>query len=169
MRSIFLVLILFSSCLVVNSQSLSQAEIKKIAEATNEQIKGLDYGNGVIGRGCLGLGGTLVFQYDVSQDWYPAANMKEEIIQNFKTAGSAKMYYQKGIDIDFHYYKGNSLAKKVSIKSKEFSSNHFELGEYVTIKGHTKSKDVNLKLRAPIGWDVAEASLFNKLCHRSLG
>lgn len=157
MKYVILVLVIFSSGLGVKSQSLTHAEIKKVAETMNEQIKGVDLGNGTVGRGCLGLGGKVIFQYDVSEDWYPTANMKEEIIQNLKTSGAAKMYYQKGIDVDFHYFKGNSLAKKVSVKSNEFSIYNFELGEYLTMKGHPKSKEVNLKLKVPVGWDVVEA------------
>ena len=34
--------------------------------------------------------------------------------------------------------------------------NTFKLGEYVSIKNHPKSKGVDLKLRAPIGWELKE-------------
>jgi hypothetical protein len=73
-----------------------------------------------------------------------------------KTAGAAKNYFLYDIDVDFYYYKGNSLIKKVSVKSNEFSTFNFELGEYLSIKDHIKSKDVNLKLKVPQGWEVKE-------------
>jgi hypothetical protein len=31
------------------------------------------------------------------------------------------------------------------------------LGDYISIKGHLKSKGVNLKIKQPIGWEVQEA------------
>jgi len=152
--SFLLKFILFANiCLC---QSFSEADIKKLAEQVNRQIKGVDIGNGISAKGCLSLGRTLIYQYDVPDYWESPINIKEEIISNLKTAGAAKTYFLQNIDVDFYYYKGNSLAKKVSVKSNEFSTFNFTLGEYVSIKDHTKSKEVNLKLKVPVGWEVKE-------------
>lgn len=150
----FIILSLFA--LPIFGQSFSESDIKKLANQVNEQIKGVDIGNGITAKGCLALGRTLIYQYDVPDYWQAPSNIKEELISNLKTAGAAKNYFLYDIDVDFYYYKGNSLIKKVSVNSNEFSTYSFELGEYLSIKDHIKSKDVNLKLKVPQGWEVKE-------------
>lgn len=142
--------------LTLFGQSFSESDIKKLADQVNEQLKGVDIGNGITARGCLSIGRTLIYQYDVPEYWQPPENIKQEVIANLKTAGAAKTYFLYDIDVDFYYYKGNSLIKKVTVKSNEFSTYSYELGEYVSIKDHPKSKGVNLKLKAPVGWAVKE-------------
>ena len=155
-----LILILLINLLVFSgqsySQSFSESDIKKLANQVNEQLRGLDIGNGITARGCMSIGRTLIYQYDVPSYWEPPVNIKEELIANLKTAGAAKTYFLYNIDVDFYYYKGNSLIKKVSVKSNEFSTFNFEPGQYLSIKDHIKSKDVNLKLKVPQGWKVQE-------------
>jgi len=151
---VFIVLSVFPITLF--GQTFSESDIKKLANQVNEQLRGLDIGNGITARGCLSIGRTLIYQYDVPSFWEPPVNIKEEVIANLKTAGAAKTYFLYDIDVDFYYYKGNSLVKKVSVKSNEFSTYNFELGEYISIKDHVKSKDVNLKLKVPQGWEVKE-------------
>lgn len=152
-------LILLKFCFVsltLFSQTFSESDIKKLAEQVNRQIKGVDIGNGITAKGCLSIGRTLIYQYEVPEYWEAPYNIKEELISNLKTAGAAKTYFLHNIDVDFYYYKGNSLAKKVSVKSNEFSTFNFTLGEYVSIKDHPKAKEVNLKLKVPVGWEVKE-------------
>ena len=139
-----------------HAQSLSESELKSLAETVNEQLKGSEIGFGVVLRGCLSSGKTMIYQYDVPFSWEPTLNLKEEIIANLKTAGAAKTYFIYDINVDFFYFKGNSLIHKVSINSHEFSNFGFELGDYLSIKDHPKSKEVNLKLRVPKGWQVQE-------------
>lgn len=151
---VFMVLIFFSKNLL--GQTLSEIDIKKLANQINQQLKGVDLGNNIIVRGCLSNGRTLIYQYEVPSYWDPPASIKEEVISNFKTAGTAKSYFLYDIDVDFYYYKGNSLIKKVSVKSNEFSNYNFELSEYLSIKNHEKAKDVNLKIKIPQGWEIKE-------------
>lgn len=138
------------------SQSFTENEIKTLAQQINVKTKGLDLGNGITVRGCFALERTLVYQYDVDEFWYPPKNMKDELIANFKEAGNAKIFFNNDIDVDFHYYFGNKLQKRISIKSNEFSNLNFELGEFISIVGHPKAKGVNLKIKPPIGWQVEE-------------
>ncbi len=152
-------LVLISFCFLsfkVFCQTFSELDIKKLAEKVNRQIKGVEIGNDIRVKGCLSLGRTLIYQYDVPEYWEAPYNIKEELISNLKTAGAAKTYFLHNIDVDFYYYKGNSLAKKVSVKSNEFSTFDLKLGEYVSIKDHPKAKEVNLKLKVPVGWEVKE-------------
>lgn len=155
MRYILLFIISFLS-FEAKSQIISEVEIQNLAIQINEQIKGLEIGNGVKARGCISSGRTLIYQYEVPFYWQAPENIKEEIISNLKTAGAANMYFLQNINADFYYFKGNSLYKKVSIKSIEFSDFSFELGEYISIKDHPKSKDVNLRIKPPVGWEIKE-------------
>jgi len=150
----FIALLFFS--ITVLGQTFSESDIKTLAEQVNQKLKGVDIGNGITLRGCIAISRTLIYQYDVPDYWEEPSNIKEELISNLKTAGAAKNYFLYDIDVDFYYYKGNSLIKKVSVKSNEFSTFNFELGEYLSIKDHIKSKDVNLKLKVPQGWKVEE-------------
>lgn len=152
--TIYILIYFFSSSAF--SQTFSETDINKLAVQVNRQIKGVDIGNGIKAKGCLSLGRTLIYQYEVPDYWEAPSNIKEEIISNIKTAGAAKTYFLQNIDVDFYYYKGNSLAKKVSVKSTEFSTFNFQLGEYISIKDHPKAKEVNLKIKVPIGWEVKE-------------
>ena len=36
------------------------------------------------------------------------------------------------------------------------SNVNIQLGEYISIKDHPKAKGVNMKLKAPIGWEISE-------------
>jgi hypothetical protein len=149
-----LVFCIFS--LQVTCQNFTESDIKIFAEQVNRQIKGVDLGDGIKAKGCLSIGRTIIYQYDVPSFWEAPYNIKEEIISNLKTGGAAKTYFLNNIDVDYYYYKGNSIAKIVNIKSNEFSTFSLQLGEYVSIKDHPKAKDVNLKLKVPVGWQVKE-------------
>lgn len=138
------------------SQSLSENEIKKIAQKINSQLKGVNLENGITVRGCVAVGRTLTYLYDVVNDWYPTENMKEDIIANFKESGLSEVYFNNSINAIFYYYKGSKIVKTISIKSHEFSYLNFSLGEYFSINGHPKAKGVNLKLKKPEGWDLEE-------------
>ena len=142
-------IILICFHLTVFSQSFTENDLKQMAQKINDELKGMDIGNGITARGCIAYNRTLVYQYDVNEYWYPPDNMKEDLIANFKEAGNAEIFFNNDINVDFHYYLGNKLQKRVSIKSNEFSNLNFDLGEYISIKGHYKAKDVNLKIKYP--------------------
>lgn len=152
--TIYLIFYFFS--LPIFSQTYSEVDIKKLAEQVNRQLKGVDIGNDIKAKGCFSKGRTLIYQYDVPNYWEASYNIKDEIISNLKTAGAAKTYFLQKIDVDFYYYKENVLTKKVSVKSNEFSTFNFKLGDYVSIKDHPKAKEVNLQLKVPVGWEVKE-------------
>jgi len=155
MRIITSILIFFFH-FICFSQSLSESDIRNIARKTNNKIKGVAIENGITARGCSAIGRTLTYQYDVTNDWYPSQNMKEDLMENFKEAGISEVYFNNDINVDFYYYYGNKLRKKISIKSKEFSNLNFSLDDYESLNGHPKAKGVNLKLRKPKGWELQE-------------
>lgn len=153
-----IILIPFFLCyfLVSFSQELSENDIKQLAQKVNNELTGMDMGNGITVRGCYAFGRTLIYQYDVDDYWFPPENMKEDLISNLKETGSAEIYYNNDINVDFHYYSGNKLLKKISINSNEFSNLHFKLGDFISINGHPKAKGVNLKIQTPIDWEIEE-------------
>lgn len=152
---ILIQLLLFTN--TVNSQTISENEIKELAGTINQKVKGTDVGNGIIVRGCIAMGRTLIYQYDVPKNWEAPENAKEDLIANFKTIGTAKNLFLQNINVDFYYFKNNTIAKKISINSNEFSTYNFKLGDYISIKDHPKAKEVNLKLKVPIDWEIKEA------------
>lgn len=149
-----IILICFSS--ITFSQSFTESDIKELAKTINDQLQGTEIADGMSVRGCYAIGRTLVYQYNVNEDWYPPENMKEELIANFKEGGLSNTYFINDINVDFLYFYGNTLRKRITIKSNEFSDLNFSLGEYVSIKDHPKSKGVNLKLKKPNGWEMKE-------------
>ena len=58
----------------------------------------------------------------------------------------------------FYIIKQDILVKRIDIKSEEFYDFEFKLEEYVSIKGHPKAKNVDLKLQPPSGWKVLEGN-----------
>ena len=138
------------------SQSFTENDIKEIAETINQKTKGKDLGDGIKVRGCIANGRTLIYQYDVPDNWEAQEYIKEDIIANFKTIGSAKLFFLKNVNAEFYYFMNNRIIKKISINSHEFSEYNFKLGDYISIKEHKKAKGVNLKLKVPIDWDVLE-------------
>jgi len=154
-----LLITLFLSCFfsIAISQTLSDNDIKNLSKKINEEVKGTDVGNGITARGCIAVGRTLIYQYDVPSYWEAPENAKEDLIANFKTIGTAKVFFLNNVNADFYYFKDNTISKKISIKSNEFSTYNFKLGDYISTKDHPKAKDVNLKLKVPIGWEILEA------------
>lgn len=156
----FIIKILFTLSILVSSpsfgQTFSESDIKKMSEEINNQIKGVDFGNGVKGKGCYSFGRTLFYLYYVDESWQASENLKEILISNIKKAGTGNTYFLQNIDINYYYFKGDALAKKVSILSSQLSTTDIQLGELIKIKDHPKAKNVNLELKAPLGWEVKE-------------
>jgi len=150
--------ILLFSCIfsILFSQTLTEKDIKEIAEETNNEMQGLNIANGGTIRGCFAYGRTIVYQYDVVEEWIPTKNMKQDIIENFKKTEAAEIFFMNEINADFYYYTDSKLREKVSIRSQEFSNLNFDLGDYISLKGHPKAKDVDMKLKQPVGWNVME-------------
>lgn len=140
----------------VLGQTLTENDIRKLSEELNGQVRGLDLGYGVIGKSCSSLGRTLIYSYEVADDWHPKTTIREDLIENLKVSEAAIFYYKHDIDVEYYYFNNGSLLKRVSISSNELSPHSFELGEYISLEGHSKMKGVNLKIRPPLGWEVEE-------------
>ena len=121
-------------------------------------MKGKTTGEGIKLRGCFAFGRTLFYQYDVPHDWDQYSVTKKQLIANFKTADIGESYFKEDIGVNLTYYNGSSLIKKINIESYEFAPFNYELGEYLNIKDHKKSKGINLKLKVPEGWEIREGN-----------
>ena len=152
----FLPILLFFFNLISYAQSLSDTDIKVLAQKINNELQGMDFGNGITSMGCYALGRTLVYQYAVNEDWHAPENIKTELIANLKQSGHSEAYFNNDINVEYQYFFETRLRKKISIKSYELANLNFNLGEYISIDGHPKAKGVNLKLRPPKGWQIEE-------------
>ena len=135
------------------SDNYYKTELKKLADKYNRELQGIEV-NGVVVRSCYAQGKTLIWQYDVPQDWYPLENGKSNIIANFKKDGNSNLYFQNGINVEFQYFKNDKLYHKFHIDSNEFATG--KLGGFISIKGHPKSLGVDMQLKIPENWKVEE-------------
>lgn len=151
MKGIILQLFLLIS-LTAFSEVMSEKDIQNIAHQTNSQIQGVDIGDGIISKGCTSEGRTLIFKYEVPNNWEPYDQLKENLLVDIKGSTQfAQLCFTKNIDVDYVFLKQNSLVKKISFKSYEFYTDN-----YISIKDHPKAKGVNFKIKVPIGWEVTE-------------
>jgi len=139
------------------SQEYTENDIRELAKTTNKEFKNIGDINGVSPRGCIAIGRTLTYQYNVPENWEAPLSLKDDLIANYKTIGIAKSFFLNNINVDFQYFKKNRITKRISVKSNEFSTFNYKLGDYFSIKDHPKAKGINLKLRVPVGWEIEEA------------
>lgn len=132
-----------------------EENLKQLAEKYNSELKGREM-NGVYFKFCKAQGNTLIWQYEVPSEWYQLENGKANIIANFKQNGSADLYFQKGINIEYQYFTDNKFRAKFHIKSEEFADTETNSGSFINIKGHHKSRGVDLKFKVPLNWIIEE-------------
>jgi len=154
------IVILLAIFIAINSYgtTLTEDDIKKIAAQTSGQMSGVDMGSGAIGRKSISIGRHIFYQYDVPDDWQILPNAKQAIISNSKKTGSAERWFNEKIDISFVYFKKNSAPLMIDIRYREYSPFNFDLGDYISIKNHPKSKSINFKIQPPKDWLVEEGN-----------
>ena len=133
--------------------------LKELVEKINSESPQTHPITGIIMKGAMSYGNTLVYMYDVPKNWYPTNNMKEQLIENFKAAEIADIYFQFKINVDFQYFKEYKLIKIIKIKYNDFSdinNFNFSLGEYHSLYSHPKAKGVNIKIKKPNGFEIME-------------
>ena len=156
-KSIVIFLAIF---IAINSYgtTLTEDDIKKIAAQASVQMSGVDMGSGAIGRQTISVGRHIFHQYDVPDDWQILPNAKQAIISNSKNSGSAKRWFTERIDVSYQYFKKNSAPLMIDIRYREYSPFNFDLGDYISIKNHPKSKSINFKIQPPKDWLVEEGN-----------
>ena len=137
-------------------QTNSEIVLKEITKQLKNEIVGTEFSNGIWGKNCFSLENTLIIQYNVPEYWQSPISIKEDLISNLQKTGAAKIFYSNNINVNYYYFKGNLVVKKVSIPYTELSDTNFEFQKYIDIKNHPKAKGVNLKLKLPYGWELKE-------------
>lgn len=150
--------VIFSISTHIYGSTVSEGELKDIANDASLQMEGVDLGGGIVGRRIIAVGRNLMFQYDVPEDWQLYEYAKEYLISTLKESGQGDFYFKESITLTYFYLKINSLPITIIINPHELSSVGLELGEYISIKDHKKSKDINLRIRPPKDWVVKEGS-----------
>ena len=153
-----LLLVLLFLPLVCFGQTIEEA-LKRFVEEFSKNLPIEDPRTGVTLSGMTSFGSTLVFLYDVPEEWNPPENMKQTLIENLETSGAGEVYSKSKFDGLFNYYRGSKLLKSISIKQNEYKSSfndssslNFELGESISLKNYPKAKGVNIKIKKPKGF-----------------
>ena len=154
----------------VSFGQVSENIMTRIVETLNKESPITDPRTGVTMTGAMSYSNTLVYLYEVPDEWYPPDDMKEILIENFQTAEIGEVYIKAKINVDFNYYKGNRLIKKINIKHNEFKNKYDnngdliktetsinELGKYINFKDHLKAKGLSFRVKAPLGFKQSEA------------
>jgi len=151
----FIFLLIALNCM---GQKPSINEIKKYSEEINKKFIGLniDPSSGVKGRNVISFERKLIFQYDVTENWYPPNDIKQTLVRDLIDRGNEKMYINGEIDLGYNYYKNNKIIKSISIRWEEFDQLRFTLGEYIELTNHPKSNGLEIKLKRPLGWEIEE-------------
>lgn len=142
----------------------------QIVETINKESPMTDPRTGVTMTGAMSYSNTLVYLYEVPDEWYPPEDMKEILIENLQTAGIIEVYIKAKINIDYNYYKESRLIKKINIKYNELKNKYDnngdliktetsinELGKYINFKDHLKAKGLSFRVKAPLGFRQSEA------------
>ncbi len=89
-----IIIVLFASIYSLSfSQTFSEDDIKEFAKEINKEVQGISIDNAITIRGCYAYGRTIVYQYDVTKEWYPTQNMKKDIINNFKVDDISDLFF----------------------------------------------------------------------------
>lgn len=158
-RFIVITISIFFFNVSICQEIISEEEIAEMAEKIDEESAGLSLIDGVVMRGCKSHKRRIIFQYDVVDNWIPGDNIKEQLEKNASNNPTFKKFCDKNeIDKTFvYYYPSGEVAKMVTLFHDKDSELSFSLGDFVSIKGHKKSKGIDLKLRCPVDWKVEEA------------
>lgn len=150
--TIFLIL----SSFISYSQEFDQYDSDLLAYRVDSILAGSTLTEDLKLQGVDSESRTIVYKYEVS---YPTAitqDIKEIFINNLKEMGLTDFYFKNNIKLKLEYYYNERLIKNVNIGARELSGYEISLGSFVDLSGHPKAKGVNLKIKAPKGWEVQE-------------
>lgn len=156
-------------CSICFAQKISVDQLKEFARQIDNEQKGHDVGDGVILIGCRSFDRTLVYEYEVPEDWFPLMDGKENIIKNLKEKGNQNVYVQGDIHLQYIHYRNDKIIKKITISPEDFSKEiayqpkpaakiNFGLADYISLKDLPKAKGVNMKIQPPKNWEVNEGN-----------
>jgi hypothetical protein len=157
-KYLFIVLFVFHSSTnsYLFSQDLSEKDIHQLAASVNDLFSGVSLGDGLSGKRCYSDQRTIVYEYQVPFDWIINKDAKVEIVNGLIESGHAETYFLQDINVKYVYYKGDFIAGEIYVSSLEMSSYEYEIGSYINLNGHKKSKGVNFRIKAPVDWEISE-------------
>lgn len=160
MKRIILFIFLTSSLLTF-SQRLSNEDLKKSIEIAKSKMD-LPFkipGTDVVMIDMITVGRNILYTYEVNEDWYPADNGREQIIESLSEK-EKKVYIEQDVGLMYHYVRGKSIISRVYIPSSELGEKTrlTDLGNYVSFKSHPKAKGVNIKLKQPVNFELLEGA-----------
>ena len=160
MKRIILFIFLTSSLLTF-SQRLSNEDLKKSIEIAKSKMD-LPFkipGTDVVMIDMITVGRNILYTYEVNEDWYPADNGREQIIESLSEK-EKKVYIEQDVGLMYHYVRGKSIISRVYIPSSELGEKTrlTDLGDYVSFKSHPKAKGVNIKLNQPVNFELLEGA-----------
>ena len=160
MKRIILFIFLTSSLLTF-SQRLSDEDLKKSIEIAKSKMD-LPFkipGTDVIMIDMTTVGRNILYTYEVGEDWYPADNGREQIIESLSEK-EKKVYIEQEVGLMYHYVRGQTLVSRAYIPSRELGEKTklTDLGDYVSFKSHPKAKGVNIKVKQPINFELLEGA-----------
>ena len=160
MKRIILFIFLTSSLLTF-SQRLSDEDLKKSIEIAKSKMD-LPFkipGTDVVMIDMITVGRNILYTYEVNEDWYPAENVSEQIIESLSEK-EKKVYVEQDVGLMYHYVRGKSIISRLYIPSSELGEKTklTDLGDYVSFKSHPKAKGVNIKIKQPIIFELQEGA-----------
>ena len=160
MKHIILFVLLISGSLMY-SQRISDEKLRESIEIAKSKldlpfkIPGTDF----VMLDMTTIGRNILFTYEVSEDWYPAENGREQIIESLSEK-EKKVCIEQDVGLLYHYVRGKSIISRAYIPSSELGekSKLTDLGDYVSFKSHPKAKGVNIKLKQPVNFELLEGA-----------
>lgn len=161
MRKLPVLIIFLISSLLTFSQRLSDEDLKESIELAKSKMD-LPFkipGTEVIMIDMTTVGRNILYTYEVGEDWYPADNGREQIIESLSEK-EKKVYIEQEVGLMYHYVRGQTLVSRAYIPSRELGEKTklTDLGDYVSFKSHPKAKGVNIKVKQPINFELLEGA-----------
>ena len=161
MRKSTVLIIFLISSLLTFSQRLSDEDLKESIELSKSKMD-LPFkipGTDVIMIDVTTVGRNILYTYEVGEDWYPADNGREQIIESLSEK-EKKVYIEQEVGLMYHYVRGQTIVSRAYIPSRELGEKTklTDLGDYVSFKSHPKAKGVNIKVKQPINFELLEGA-----------
>ncbi|MDG1823113.1 MAG: hypothetical protein P8H25_07070 [Flavobacteriaceae bacterium] len=159
-----LLLLLFTTQEIVFGQ-LSINQIQQSSIELNENINGVSFENGTIGRSVSSIGRTMIFSYDVPIDWIPIK--KQTLIKQIIDSGKYIYLVENNLNWSYYYYRNNLIVDTIDIFWKDFDQIY--LGDYLNLGGLENGITIDLKIKQPLGWETHDGGEINLVYFTSKG
>lgn len=158
MKKIVLI-VLFSISINCVSQSISTDQIKEYVEGINKDLPfALPGSGGIIVKNATSFGRNMIWTYEVPENWFPAENAKEQVLNNLSD-DQKKIFSKEKINLIYNFSRDNSIIFSVNIPYSDLGlPDVMSLGDYISYKNHPKAKGVNIKIKNPLAFEKLEGN-----------